>query len=102
MRYSIKDHVVEGLGACAPVGAGADESASLRLIKTGRLPICKRPPHDLARSGDADRGPADQGQADQQVARLAHFRERHGPHSPRGMPACHFQQVIHIEWLIRT
>ena len=59
MRYSSKDHVFEGLGACAPVGAGADESASLRLIKTGRLAICKRPPRQ-------------------------------------------FQQVIHIEWLIRT
>ena len=43
MRYSAKGHIFEGLGACAPVGAGADESASLRLIKTGRLPICKRP-----------------------------------------------------------
>ena len=42
MRYSVKDRNFEGLGACAPVGAGADESASLRLIKTGRLPICKR------------------------------------------------------------
>ena len=40
--YSTKDQVFEGLGASAPVGAGADESASLRLIKTGRLPICKR------------------------------------------------------------
>jgi hypothetical protein len=60
MRYSSKDQVFEGLGASAPFGAGADESASLRLIKTGRLPICKR---------------------------LA-------PHFP--------QQVIHIEWLIRT
>lgn len=58
VRYSIKGHVFEGLGAFAPVGAGADESASLRLIKTGRLPICKRPPL--------------------------------------------FQQVNHIEWLIRT
>lgn len=41
-EYSIMDQVFEGLGASAPVGAGADESASLRLIKTGRLPICKR------------------------------------------------------------
>ena len=40
--YSIKGQVFEGLGASAPVGAGADESASLRLIKTGRLRICKR------------------------------------------------------------
>ena len=44
MRYSIKGHIFEGLGACAPIGAGADESASLRLIKTGCLGICKRPP----------------------------------------------------------
>lgn len=41
-EYSIKDRIFEGLGAGAPFGAGADESASLRLIKTGRLPICKR------------------------------------------------------------
>ena len=41
--YSAKGQVYEGLGASAPVGAGADESASLRLIKTARLPICKRP-----------------------------------------------------------
>ena len=41
--YRIKGQVCEGLGAGAPVGAGADESASLRLIKTARLPICKRP-----------------------------------------------------------
>ena len=40
--YSSKGRVFEGLGASAPVGAGADGSASLRLIKTGRLPICKR------------------------------------------------------------
>ena len=40
--YPIKGQDFEGLGASAPVGAGADESASLRLIKTGRLPICKR------------------------------------------------------------
>ena len=40
--YSTKGQVCEGLGASAPFGAGADESASLRLIKTGRLPICKR------------------------------------------------------------
>ena len=39
---AIKGQVFEGLGASAPFGAGADESASLRLIKTGRLPICKR------------------------------------------------------------
>ena len=43
-EYSIKGPVFEGLGASAPFGAGADESASLRLIKTGRLPICKRHP----------------------------------------------------------
>jgi len=47
MRYSAKGHIFEGLGACAPVGAGADESASLRLIKTGCLPICKRPPRQF-------------------------------------------------------
>jgi hypothetical protein len=41
---AIKSQVFEGLGASAPFGAGADESASLRLIKTGRLPICKRHP----------------------------------------------------------
>ena len=39
---AIKSQVFEGLGASAPFGAGADRSASLRLIKTGRLPICKR------------------------------------------------------------
>lgn len=43
-RSAIKGQVFEGLGASAPFGAGADESASLRLIKTGRLPICKRHP----------------------------------------------------------
>lgn len=42
-----KGQIFAGLGASAPFGAGADESASLRLIKTGRLPICKRPPHQL-------------------------------------------------------
>ncbi len=47
MRYSNKGYIVEGLGASAPFGAGADESASLRLIKTGRLPICKRPPRQF-------------------------------------------------------
>ena len=44
MRYSTEGYDFEGLGACAPFGAGADESASLRLIKTGCLAICKRPP----------------------------------------------------------
>lgn len=42
MCAAIKGQVFEGLGASAPFGAGADRSASLRLIKTGRLPICKR------------------------------------------------------------
>jgi len=41
MCAAIKSRIFEGLGASAPFGAGADESASLRLIKTGRLPICK-------------------------------------------------------------
>ena len=41
-EYSTKGQIFEGLGASAPFGAGADRSASLRLIKTGRLPICKR------------------------------------------------------------
>jgi hypothetical protein len=71
--YSIKGRVCEGLGAGAPVGAGADESASLRLIKTGRLPICKR-------------------------RHLGDRPERHR----RGGRASYFKQVIHIEWLIRT
>ena len=45
--------VFEGAGADAPVGAGADESAALRLIKTVRLPICKHPYRDLHRSPGA-------------------------------------------------
>lgn len=75
--YSIKGHVYEGLGAGAPVGAGADESASLRLIKTALLPICKR--------------------------RHAHRGSDHGAdHRRHGGFTSHFTQVIHIEWLIRT
>lgn len=40
-KYSRGDHVDEELGAGDPVGAGADESALLGLIRTGRKPICK-------------------------------------------------------------
>lgn len=57
----------------APVRAGADESASLRLIKTARLPICKRRHLDHRVTGDS-----------------------------RARLASNFKQVIHIEWLIRT
>jgi hypothetical protein len=37
----------------APVRAGADESASLRLIKTARLAICKRRHADHRVTGDS-------------------------------------------------
>lgn len=77
LEYFIRGLVCEGLGAGAPVGAGADESASLRLIKTARLPICKRRPTDNSR--------------ERQVGR------RHG-----GRPESNLIQVNHIEWLIRT
>jgi hypothetical protein len=37
----------EELGAGDPVGAGADESAALRLIRTAPLAICKRARSDF-------------------------------------------------------